>query len=219
MTSTLNRDDARKFYDRFGAKQDRQGFYEDAPLEALIAHGGFESAQSVFEIGCGTGRLAAWLLSNHLPATARYVGIDLSATMTDLARERLKPWAGRAVVHQSHGDFDFTAYGGTFDRVISTYVFDLLSLMDISAALNGSHRVIMKDGLLCVAGLTKGTGPVSGVTSKIWEWIQKLRPAMVGGCRPLILSDLMPENQWRIVHKEVVVSTAIPSEVIIAKAL
>lgn len=54
MTAYFSSEDARRFYDRFGAKQDGQGFYENAALNVLIQHGGFSDAQSVLEIGCGT---------------------------------------------------------------------------------------------------------------------------------------------------------------------
>ena len=48
---------SRAFSDRFARKQDWQRIYEDAAIEALLAHGGFESARFVAELGCGTG---AW---------------------------------------------------------------------------------------------------------------------------------------------------------------
>ena len=75
MDRNLNQEKLRQFYDHFGAKQDAQGFYEDAALDALVQLGGFEGAQSVFEIGCGTGKFADRLLTRYLPPTAKYVGI------------------------------------------------------------------------------------------------------------------------------------------------
>lgn len=219
MHATLNQEKLRQFYDRFGSKQDKQGFYEDTALDTLIRYGEFQSAQSVFEIGCGTGKFAARLLSDHLPGSARYVGIDLSSTMVELARKRLEPWAERAIIHQSSGLFDFCSYGGPFDRIVVTYVCDLLAPAEIDEALAGAHAVTRKGGLLCIAGLTKGTGPISRITSKVWEFIYNLNPYIVGGCRPLILSGIISERHWRIAHKEVVVSATVPSEVIIAEAL
>lgn len=219
MQTTLSREELRRFYDRFGGKQDKQGFYEDRALEALIRHAAFAHADSVFEIGCGTGRLAAQLLSDYLTSSARYVGIDLSATMVGLARHRLAPWAERADVYQSKGDFDFSSYGAPFERIVSTYVFDLLSPADIDAALAGAHAVAAKGGLLCIAGLTKGVGPLSRATSSVWELVHKLKPSIVGGCRPLVLTDFISERYWRIVHREVIVAVTVPSEVIIAEAL
>src|SRR6266516_1733321 len=44
----------------------------------LLAHGSFPGDRSVFELGCGTGRLAGSLLASHLPADAGYLGADIS---------------------------------------------------------------------------------------------------------------------------------------------
>jgi SAM-dependent methyltransferase len=106
MTNRFSREDARRFHDSFGSKQDAQGFYEDAALDALVEHSEFSLAQSVLEIGCGTGRLAARLLADCLPASAAYVGVDISETMAGLAWRRLGPWSGRARDQVSGGDFD-----------------------------------------------------------------------------------------------------------------
>ncbi|MFQ5351241.1 MAG: class I SAM-dependent methyltransferase, partial [Thermoanaerobaculia bacterium] len=95
---TLGRAEARTFYDRFGPRQDRQAFYEDAALEGLLAEGGFEGARSVAEFGCGTGRFAEILLAEKLPAEAVYLGVDLSPRMVELARTRLARFGGRARV-------------------------------------------------------------------------------------------------------------------------
>lgn len=219
MTANFSREDARRFYDRFGAKQDRQGFYEDAALNVLIQHGGFSVAQSILEIGCGTGKLAARLLSDYLPASALYVGIDISDTMAGLATERLKPWAERSEILVSSGDFDFSRHGGPFDRVVITYVLDLLGDGEIADALIAARAATREGGLLCVSGLTQGTGLFSTMTSMLWTWVHRMKPSLVGGCRPLVLCDLIPEAQWRIVHREVVVSATVPSEVLVAEAV
>lgn len=218
MTQTISRDEARQFYDRFGAKQDRQGFYEDPALELLIKLGHFSAAEKVFEFGCGTGRLAARLLSDHLNASAHYVGVDISSTMVRLAKNRLAPFKGRFEVHLSNGEFEICNYGGPFDRVVSTYVLDLLNMTDIQECLAKAHGAMVTGGLFCHAGLTKGTGPVSIATSALWTVIHRIRPLLVGGCRPLELADLIPEDQWRLIHREVIISAAIPSEVVIAEA-
>ena len=52
----------------------------------------------MFELGCGTGRLAGNLLARHLPADARYLGADISDTMVTLSRARLRRFGGRAHV-------------------------------------------------------------------------------------------------------------------------
>ncbi len=218
-TPEFNQEDAKRYYNRFGAKQDTQGFYENAALDLLIELGRFSDAQSVLEIGCGTGKFAQRLLSDHLPTATRYVGIDISETMVGLAKQRLVPWANRTEVCLTDGGFDFSGFGSSFDRVICTYVLDLLNVDDIAKALAGTHVATRTGGLLCVAGLTRGTTGFSQVTSAVWTWVHGRNPSLVGGCRPLILSDFLDGSQWRVVQKEVVVSATVPSEVFIAEAL
>ena len=218
MTRTISKDEARWFYDKFGAKQDRQGFYEDEALDRLIELGRFSEAQCVFELGCGTGRLAARLLSDHLPASARYTGVDLSPTMVGLAKDRLAPFGQRCEVHASEGEFEISRYGGPFDRVVSTYVLDLLSFADIQACMNAAHAAMAEEGLFCHAGLTRGTGPISRTTSALWTLVHRINPMLVGGCRPLTLADHIPQEQWLLVRREVVVSATIASEVVICRS-
>ncbi len=215
----FSHDDARRFYNRFGARQDAQGFYENAALDALIRLGRFGDARSVLEVGCGTGKFATRLLSDHLPPTARYTGIDISETMVRLAGHRLGPWSDRATAITSDGGFDFASFGMTFDRVIFTYVLDLLSEDDLGRALGGAHAVAEKGGVLCAAGLTHGPAGLSRATSAIWAAVHRVRPSLVGGCRPLVLSDRLDPTQWRLSHKEIVVRATIASEVVVAEAV
>lgn len=68
-------DDARRFYDRFGSRQDTQGFYENPALDDLVKYADFEHARSVLEFGCGTGSFACRLFETVVPADARYIGL------------------------------------------------------------------------------------------------------------------------------------------------
>ena len=68
---TLSRQQARQTYDRIGSLQDSQGFYEKCAAELVLLHGNFQSAESVFEFGFGTGRFALRLFEQYLSDTAR----------------------------------------------------------------------------------------------------------------------------------------------------
>jgi hypothetical protein len=72
-------DDARRFYDRFGSRQDTQGFYENPALDDLVKYADFEHARSVLEFGCGTGFFARRLLETDLPVKAHYLGLDIKS--------------------------------------------------------------------------------------------------------------------------------------------
>ena len=62
-TAAFSPEQARRFYDRFGIKQDSQAFYENPALNKLVQFGEFEKAHDIVEFGCGTGRFA---LKNYL---------------------------------------------------------------------------------------------------------------------------------------------------------
>jgi len=212
----LSHEEARAFYDRFGAKQDLQGFYENPAIEALLRHGGFASARAVVELGCGTGRLAARLLRERLPTEATYVGFDVSETMVGLARARVRPWSDRARVQRTEGPPALPLPDGACDRFLSTYVLDLLGEDDIRAALREARRVLAPCGRLCLASLTFGNTVASRAVCRLWTAIHSLSPGLVGGCRPLHL-QAFTASDWKVLHGEVVCRFGICTEVLVAE--
>jgi ubiquinone/menaquinone biosynthesis C-methylase UbiE len=215
MSRTLSHEEARRFYDRFGSKQDLQRFYEDPALAVLLRHAAFEQATAVLELGCGTGRLAAQLLRDRLPAHATYVGLDVSATMITLARERLQPWSPRARVLASGGSPRLPLADASVDRLLSVYVLDLLAETDSRAVLAEARRVLVPTGRLCLASLTFGRTPLSRLVAGLWTRLFALRPQLVGGCRPIALAPLLGAG-WRLEHDSTVCTFGLCTEVVVA---
>lgn len=213
----ISRAEAKAFYDRLGRRQDWQFFYEDPAIDDLIVHGRFEAAQAVCEFGCGTGRLAARLLAHHLPATATYLGLDISTTMVGLATTRLAPWSERARVLRTDGSPSIPAADGSLDRVVSTYVVDVLSDADERDLLADARRVLRPGGLFCNVSLTFGHGPFSRAVSALWQRIHGWRPVLLGGCRPIELRKLLAEEDWRLAHRAVVCRFGMCSEIVTAQ--
>lgn len=209
---------AKRFYDRLGSAQDWQGFFENPAINEMIEHAAFEAAHSVFEFGSGTGALAARLLQHHLPADARYLGLDISSTMVSLARERLKLWSDRAHVHQSDGYPHLAEPERSFDRFISTYVFDLLAPDFIVQALSEAHRMVVPGGKLCLVSMTFGTSTLSRAVCWGWQRLWRLSPKIVGGCHPIELSGYLRADFWKVDHQIKVTSWSITSEVLVASA-
>ena len=209
----LTPEEARRFYDRFGKKQDAQGFYEDPALDDLVRHASLAEAQAVFEFGCGSGRFAARLLAGHLPHSATYLGCDVSSTMVALATERLAPFADRARATLSDGTMHFPLAADSVDRVLCTYVLDLLSETQIAKFLQEAARVLTPGGKLCLVSLTHGTTFPSRVVSTLWGLLYRLRPTIVGGCRPLRLDQFLSPDCWETEYRNVVTPFAVPSEI------
>jgi ubiquinone/menaquinone biosynthesis C-methylase UbiE len=216
MAATLSHGAARALYDRIGAWQDTQRFYEDLATGELIAQAELGVARSVFEFGVGTGRLAERLLRMHLPVTARYHAIDVSSTMVELARRRLAPWRDRVTVALSDGSPCLSAPDGGFDRFVSTYVLDLLSVDDIGLVLEEARRVLSPDGRLCLVSATHGRTPVERLAMGIAGALHAVSPRLVGGCRAIDVRAFLPRDRWRLLHRQVVSKWGIPSEVVVA---
>ncbi len=215
--AVLDRAGVRAFYDRFGARQDTQAFYEDAAADDLIAHADFETAGRTYELGCGTGRFAQRLLERHLPADSAYLGTDLSTTMVQLARRRLARFAPRADVRLTNGAPSVEARDHALDRVVSLYVLDLLPESEIRAWVSDAARALVPGGLLCLVSLTHGASLLSGIVVGAWRLLFRIAPRLVGGCRPIELLDFVPRDVWEPVHRRVVVSWGVASEVVVAK--
>lgn len=216
VVKVLTHEQAQAFYDWMGTKQDWQAFYEKKATGDLIAHASFETAQRVFEFGCGTGALAERLLASHLDPSAHYAAVDSSPTMIRLAQARLVRFGSRVEIWQTDGSLQFEAASASYDRFVSTYVADLLSTFDITALLSEAHRLLVPEGRLCLVSLTFGISGLSRFVTGWWERVHRLSPKLVGGCRPLELRAWLPVTQWQLAYHHVVTAFGIPSEIIIA---
>jgi len=98
-------------------------------------------AQSVLELGCGSGRVLEWLADEDIP---RLVGLDLDPHHVALASERL---GAAATVHL--GDMrDFEVPGASFDRILIPYngLYTLPSDEDMVACLACARRHLAPGG-------------------------------------------------------------------------
>ncbi len=208
---------ARRFYDRMGRWQDTQRFYEDAATARLTQAARFAQASSVFELGCGTGRFAAGLLAGELPADARYLGVDVSPKMVQIARRRLAAWTPRAEVQLFNPPArSMPGADASFDRFVATYVFDLLSDSQARALIDEAHRVLAPGGRLALVSLTHGTTLASRILAGGWGALADRWPDLVGGCRPIELGELIKPGTWEILERDVVTSWGVPSEILVA---
>jgi len=212
----LTPEQASRVYDRIGRFQDWQVLYENRALKELLRLGSFGSAKSIFEFGCETGAFAAKILSGCAPPDCRYVGIDVSRKMVVLSIARLRQWAERAEIKLSDGSTRIEQPDGAFDNFVSNYVFDLLAPEYVADIVSEAHRMLGNNGKLCLVSLGQGESGVSRILPAAWESIWRIKPELVGGCRPIDLRRLVKVEQWSIERYETVTSLGITSEVVVA---
>jgi ubiquinone/menaquinone biosynthesis C-methylase UbiE len=189
---------------------------ERRALDALAAQGDFGRAAAVVEFGCGTGRFGARLLRERLPGDATYLGLDVSPHMVDLARAAVAPWAGRSRIELTDGAIRLPIPDKSADRVVSTYVLDLLSPADVKAFVAEARRVLRPGGRLAIASLSPGRTVPARLVTRLWQTVWSLSPALLGGCRPLRLGGLLDPEEWVVLSSFPVTDLFLSSDVVLA---
>lgn len=212
-----NKELIKRVYNWLGAKLDTQAFYEQSGVDEVIRHGRFDSAYTVFEFGCGTGRLAHQLLAEYLSSDCLYSAVDISPKMVAITRARLEPWEDRTSISVSTGSVELDYADSSFDRFICIYVIDLLSDADAFRLIEDAHRILRPDGLLCLVSITPGITLFSRMLMSILQFINKLHPVLTGGCRPVRLLRFIPEEKWYIDYHHVLSRYGVAIEIVIAR--
>ena len=121
---------------------------------------------NVLDVGCGSGRIGEFVLE---AGAAHYVGVDFSAPMIDLARQRLVRFQDRTQLIVD--DFLTARVDGPFDVILALGLFDYLP---------EPHRFSRRMFELCAPG-----GCVVG-SFPTWSWlkgpVRKVRYEWIGNC-------------------------------------
>ncbi len=140
-------------------------------------------------------------------------GIDLSNGMLDKARKRLSKLAGARYVLRIGTAFDLQMENESVDLLVNNYMFDLITYTDIDKVLEEFKRVLKKSGRLILVNMTKG----ERLGSKLYDFIYRLSPKAMGGCRGVQLTDKLKQHGFTVEVREYHQQMLFPSEVITAR--
>jgi len=101
----------------------------------------------VLDLGCGTGSVALRLARRGL----RVTGVDLSAEMLELARQKAPASSALRWVQTSAVELIDHFQPGSFDTITSVLLLSELSVAEQQEALRQCHRLLRTDGQLIVA--------------------------------------------------------------------
>ncbi|WP_197518413.1 class I SAM-dependent methyltransferase [Mycobacterium sp. E3198] len=191
--------------------------FEGPALARLTADGRLSEARNVVEIGCGTGRFARDLLINVCGLHCRYVGLDVSPRMCRIATARLAAWSARARVMHWDGTLPLPLPPAAADRVVAAFVVDLLATDYARQLLADTHRVLAPGGLLCLTSLVQGTTRASRAFSSAWSVVARRAPTLLGGCRPVVLADLIDTACWAVHTDITLTARGFPAGVLVAE--
>jgi ubiquinone/menaquinone biosynthesis C-methylase UbiE len=202
--------EAQRFYDAHGARLRWSEPFEGRAKGEAWARLRARPGDRVLEVGVGVGDFLSQALA-RVGAGGVVLGLDLSPEMLRLARAR----APRALLVRGSAA-RLPVASATFDWVFTSYTLDLLPVEVIDGGLREMARVLRPGGRLIACGLTEGETPLERLFMGAWKRIQRLAPARVGGCRPLLLAGRVEAAGLEVLERAHVGQLGTPSEVIVA---
>jgi ubiquinone/menaquinone biosynthesis C-methylase UbiE len=200
---------AQRYYDFLGARYDWFGFYEARAKQRALELLALAPGQLVLNVGLGTGK-ESLAIQQKIDPQGIVFGADLSPVMLRAAR-------GRRLQALCQADGRWLPFAErSFDRLLSTYVLDLIPTKDLPGMLSGYRRLLKPGGRLVLLSLTEGVNRTSRGFVRLWKAAYAISPVVCGGCRPLQLTPLVEQCGLTVLQREVVVQCGVPSELIAA---
>ena len=167
-----------------------------------------EDGEAVLEVAVGTGLAFERILEANPSGSNE--GIDLTDAMLSRAVRKAAK-SGSSNYRLRVGDaYDLDFPDDSFDVLINNYMFDLLPQQDFLTVLEEFKRVLRSGGRLAMVNMTKGQRWYNG----IWERIYRINPALLGGCRGVLLIPHLEACGFRQTTREYMSQLTFPSEIV-----
>ncbi len=172
-----------------------------------------KNGQHILEVAVGTGLAFYEIVKRNSEGTN--IGIDLSEGMLKRAKERLSKLSDVNYELKVGNAFRLEEEDEHFDVLINSYMFDLISFDQMDAVLKEFKRVLKKKGKLVIVNMTIA----ENFGSEIYDFLYRLSPKMMGGCRGIRLSKKLQDHGFDVKLREYYQQFLFPSEVILTKIL
>lgn len=208
MDARLSKAQIRQVYSRLASIYDLWGnLAESKARRRCLQLAGIKNGEAVLEVAVGTGILFEQILK--LNPAGRNEGIDLTEAMLARAKARAAKCVGASYALKVGDAYQLEYRDHSFDVVLNTYMFDLLPEEDFLRVLMEFKRVLREGGRVVVVNMTKG----KFWFSRIWGWLYRLSPALVGGCRGIELGRYVEAAGFSEIRREYISQLMFPSEV------
>lgn len=211
LDAKVSQDEIGTVYDKLSGVYDIWGrLTESRARDRAIELARIEDGQDILEVAVGTG-LAFYEIVKRNPH-GHNVGIDLSAGMLEKAKDRMKNLAGANYSLAIGTAFKLPAQTESVDLLVNNYMFDLITYADMERVLAEFRRVLKAGGKLILVNMTNG----ETLGSKLYDFIYRLSPKIMGGCRGVQLADRLKQHGFAVEMREYHQQMLFPSEVILA---
>ena len=208
------KEEAKRSYDRISRYYDYlTGAFERKYAEMALERLSIRKGETVLEIGFGTGHCLKRIAESVGPNGKAY-GIDLSAGMMEISKERLEKADLEDRVKLFCGDAASLPFdNNTFDAVFISFTLELFDTPEIPKVLEQIKRVLKPEGRLVVVSISKENG--ESIFLRFYEWIHNKWPKYVD-CRPIYVEQSLREAGYTVRSKEKVRLFRLPGEIVVA---
>jgi len=120
----------------------KSGIWFTLDVESVVSN----KNTNFLEIGCGLGRIAHWVA----PHVKKYIGIDISSTMIEGAKEYNKQFEYNNCEFLECSNLLENFKEETFDIIYTELVFIHLTKEEQEKYINDSYKLLKKTGIFCV---------------------------------------------------------------------
>jgi ubiquinone/menaquinone biosynthesis C-methylase UbiE len=211
---TRSKSDAQIAYNRMSRVYDLLAGSSETPLmrrglEMLAVR----EAESVLEIGCGTGKALVEILIK-VGENGAVHGIDLSPGMLRQAYARLEKAGMQHRVTLLEGDGAQLPYqSASFSSVFLSFTLELFDTPEIPHVLAECRRVLIPGGRIGVISMLKSAR--SNRIVRLYEWFHAHLPRYVD-CRPIDTHTLIQTAGFRIENMQLRNMWGLPVEMVVA---
>lgn len=191
------------FYDLWG------NLTESKARRRALQLANIRNGEMTLEVAVGTGLAFREIVKNN-PAGKNF-GVDLTQAMLAKAGKKLEWLEGHYQL--SIGDaYALRFEDAQFDVLINNYMFDLLPEADFAKALAEFRRVLKPNGRLVLVNMTKG----ERFYQNFYEMLYHINPNWMGGCRGVLLADILQKEGFKNISREMISQLEFPSEILTA---
>jgi len=169
-----------------------------------------QNGEQVLEVAVGTGLAFEKILQTN--PSGRNEGIDLTQAMLSRAAKKAAKSETSNYRLRVGDAYDLDFPDESFDVLVNNYMFDLLPQQDFLTVLSEFRRVLRPGGRLAMVNMTKGERWYNG----IWDRIYRINPALLGGCRGVLLLPELEAGGFTQIRREYISQFTFPSEIVCA---
>jgi ubiquinone/menaquinone biosynthesis C-methylase UbiE len=137
------------------------------------------------------------------------VGVDLSEKMLEMSSQHNQ----FCLIQADACNLPVSTH--SFNRIFCSYVLEILPPSLLPGFLSRAYQVLSPNGRMVLLSLAEGMSSTSRLVMSLWKKIYKINPMLCGGCIPLDLGGMAQKAGLPVLHREILIQMAIPSEIVV----